>query len=148
MVGAASVNPYSLAIVLSFLFGASLGSTLLVLADGSINVRTKVAIVLLLILQGWLGVKWYRSTFKSSYFDPFEPGSHVSDQSSGRFVSDPEMLDALKNPLKITDVKYDNLGRPSQQYIGKDATVAVNPATKQMITAWRTSSKLASKLTK
>jgi hypothetical protein len=38
-------------------------------------------------------------------------------------------LDALASPLKIEEVKIDNLGRPSQRFIGQKAEVAINPET-------------------
>lgn len=50
-------------------------------------------------------------------------------QTDSRPVTVDGILDALKNPLNHGSIKTktDNLGRPSQQFIGKSATVAVNP---------------------
>jgi hypothetical protein len=39
------------------------------------------------------------------------------------------ILDSLKNPLKITETKTDEMGRASQRFVEKDATTAVNPET-------------------
>ena len=46
----------------------------------------------------------------------------------------------LKNPLNHGSIKTktDNLGRPSQQFIGKSATVAVNPENGTITTTWCT----------
>ena len=38
-----------------------------------------------------------------------------------------DILDALKNPLKIKDIKIDEIGRQSQRFIGENADVVVNP---------------------
>jgi hypothetical protein len=51
-----------------------------------------------------------------------------------RNISQSDINDALKNPLKVTEVKYDTQGRPSVKYIGNDATVIVNPETGNIIT--------------
>ena len=72
--------------------------------------------------------------------------NHVQSRALLRGVSPSEVNDALSNPLKVTEVKYDASGRPSVQYVGQKATVAVNPNTGKVITTWKTSSKLANKL--
>jgi len=51
----------------------------------------------------------------------------------------------LKNPLNIGKIKYDKQNRPSVEYIGNNARVQVNPETGNVITVWRTSSKLRNK---
>jgi len=38
----------------------------------------------------------------------------------------------------VKPVKADEHGRRSQQYIGDDATVAINPDTGKVISAWKT----------
>jgi hypothetical protein len=43
--------------------------------------------------------------------------------------------------LYIKQVRYDNLGRPSQRFIGKYATVNVNPTSGTIVTIWPTSTK-------
>ena len=50
-----------------------------------------------------------------------------------REVKSCDILDALKNPLKIGNIKIDNLGRASQRYIGFGAEVAINPYTKKIL---------------
>jgi len=44
--------------------------------------------------------------------------------------------------------KTDNLGRPSQQFIGKSATVAVNPENGTITTTWCTGSRTKRKYLK
>lgn len=61
-------------------------------------------------------------------------------------VSPLQMLDAIKNPLKVGDVITDNLGRQSQRFIGQWGTVAVNPKTGLIISVNPTSTKRAAKL--
>lgn len=60
------------------------------------------------------------------------------------------ILDALKNPLNHGSIKTktDNLGRPSQQFIGKSATVAVNPENGTITTTWCTGSRTKRKYLK
>ena len=56
----------------------------------------------------------------------------------------------LKNPLNHGSIKTktDNLGRPSQQFIGKSATVAVNPENGTITTTWCTGSRTKRKYLK
>lgn len=64
-------------------------------------------------------------------------------QTESRPVTVEGILDALKNPLNHGSIKTktDNLGRPSQQFIGKSATVAVNPENGTITTTWCTGSR-------
>ena len=55
-------------------------------------------------------------------------------------------LDAVKRPLKVTDVKADELGRPSQRFVGRKTEVAVNPETGQTPSVNPTSTKKAQRL--
>ena len=59
-------------------------------------------------------------------------------------------LDTLKNPLNHGSIKTktDKLGRPSQQFIGKSATVAVNPENGTITTTWCTGSRTKRKYLK
>lgn len=66
---------------------------------------------------------------------------HAIDQARKRGVSEQAIRDALENPLKKSSVKMDNQGRPSQTYMGKQATVSINPETDDIVTAWPTSTK-------
>jgi hypothetical protein len=71
---------------------------------------------------------------------------HAQQRIGERNVSQSDINDALKNPLKITEVKYDAQGLPSVKYIGNNVTVVVNPETGNIIMVHGTSSKLALKL--
>lgn len=73
---------------------------------------------------------------------------HALQRASERSVSKEAIFDAVDHPLKIEEVKIDDLGRPSQRYIGKDAEVVINPDTKQVVSVNPTSTKKAEKLTK
>ena len=71
-------------------------------------------------------------------------------QTESRPVTVEGILDALKNPLNHGSIKTktDNLGRPSQQFIGKSATVAVNPENGTITTTWCTGSRTKRKYLK
>ena len=72
----------------------------------------------------------------------------IGDGGKRAPVSPEAILDSLKNPLKISDTKVDDLGRESQRFVGKDATTAVNPQTGKIVSVNPTSSKTAEKLQK
>jgi len=77
-----------------------------------------------------------------------EHTTHSLNQKINRQVKRADELDAIRNPLKTTDVKIDSQGRPSQRLIGEKATVAINPETNKIVSVNPTSSKLAEKLNK
>ena len=64
--------------------------------------------------------------------------SHSNERAIEREISNQEIIDALKTPLYVSDVKFDNQGRPSQRFIGQHATVNINPDTGTVTTIWRT----------
>lgn len=72
--------------------------------------------------------------------------NHAQSRAMMRGVSPSDIADARSNPLRVSEVKYDSFGRPSQQYIGRNATVVVNPNTNKVITTWKTGSKTAGRL--
>jgi hypothetical protein len=72
--------------------------------------------------------------------------AHAVDQAISRGVKPAAILDALRNPLKVGPVKYDDLGRPSQRIIGRDATVAQNPESGRIVSVNPTSTKRRQKL--
>lgn len=82
--------------------------------------------------------------------------THFSDhalsqtQLDSRPVTVDGIIDALKMPLNGDSIKtkYDDKGRPSQQFIGKSATVAVNPDTGVISTTWCTGSRTIRKYLK
>ncbi|RCW31952.1 DUF4258 domain-containing protein [Marinilabilia salmonicolor] len=64
---------------------------------------------------------------------------HAAKRAIERNVNQNNINDALKNPIKVSDVKIDQLRRPSVKYIGKGATVIINPETGKVITVYPTS---------
>ena len=74
-----------------------------------------------------------------------EKTQHASERMQLRDIKDAEIDDALKNPLFNGNVVIDANGRKSIKYIGKDATVVLNPETNKVITSWKTSSRLKKK---
>lgn len=77
-----------------------------------------------------------------------ELSGHAVDQMANRNVTMEAIQDAILNPLQTNPVKYDDLGRPSFMVIGKKATIAINPDTGTITTAYPTHSKTAKKLMK
>ena len=79
-----------------------------------------------------------------------EFSDHASKQLKDptRPVSYGDILNAVREPLHVKDVVYDDEGRPSQKYIGKRATAAVNPETGVITTIWKTGRKTAKKYSK
>jgi len=71
---------------------------------------------------------------------------HGINTAINRGVSPSAIQNALKNPLKVTPVKVDPLGRPSYNLIGSQATITVNPVTNKIVTVRPTSTGLAGKL--
>lgn len=63
---------------------------------------------------------------------------HAGDQARDRKVAAKDILDALQNPLHTGDVKHDGQGRPSQLFIGQNATVGINPINGVVCTVWIT----------
>lgn len=64
--------------------------------------------------------------------------AHSIDRGNTRSVTSKEMVDALSNPINICEIITDELGRKSQRFIGKTATVNINPDTGNITTVWRT----------
>lgn len=71
--------------------------------------------------------------------------SHALDrtQLDSRPVTVDGILNALKSPLNYDSIntKYDDYGRPSQRFIGDEATANVNPDNGIITTVWKTSHK-------
>ena len=70
---------------------------------------------------------------------------HAAEQAENRKVSKKDILDATERSLYISPVTVDPKGRPSKQYLGKDATVAINPNNGNIVSVWPTSTKRAGK---
>ncbi len=70
---------------------------------------------------------------------------HVIQRISERNVSAENIIDTLRHPLHIGDIKVDANGRPSQRFIGTHATVNVNPESGIIATVWKTGTKTIKK---
>jgi hypothetical protein len=70
---------------------------------------------------------------------------HAGDRAAERKISAKEIVDAVTNPLHIKGVTYNEDGKPSQQFIGKYVTVAVNPETGIGTTLWPTGTRTRKK---
>jgi RHS repeat-associated protein len=73
---------------------------------------------------------------------------HYLDRKMERAVRSADVWDALKNPISVKEVKLDGIGRPSQQIVGKRATVVQNPESGSLVNVWPTSSIRARSLEK
>lgn len=63
---------------------------------------------------------------------------HMNERATERKVTVEDIREALMHPLHVGDIKIDDLGRPSQRFIGEKATVNVNPETGIVATIWKT----------
>lgn len=71
---------------------------------------------------------------------------HGVQQKINREVRSADELQALKDPLKVGEVKIDSKGRPSQRYVGEKAETVINPETKKIVSVNPTSTKKAERL--
>ena len=70
---------------------------------------------------------------------------HLIDRAIQRKVLGKDAKDALINPLKVGKIKKKDNGK-SQEIIGENARVIINPDTGNVITVWKTSTKLRNRL--
>lgn len=71
---------------------------------------------------------------------------HLLDRKTSRSLWLEDIEDGLSNPLKITDIRTDNEGRQSLQYIGERATIVLNPVNGNIVSVWKTGSNRVKKL--
>lgn len=64
--------------------------------------------------------------------------SHAAEQAEDRKVQSKDIIDALKSPIHVSEPIVDKLGRKSIKYVGRHATVAVNPDTGVIPSVWPT----------
>lgn len=74
--------------------------------------------------------------------------AHAFQRIQERNVTIEAVKDAIENPLDISQVKYDELSRPSIKITGSKATISINPDTGIITTAYPTHKKTANKLQK
>ena len=70
---------------------------------------------------------------------------HADERIEQRNLPEIGVDDALSNPLYKGDVIVDEAGRKSVKYIGKDITVILNPDTGEVVTAWKTGTRIRRK---
>ncbi len=71
--------------------------------------------------------------------------AHAGDQAEARKISAKEIVDSITSPLYTKPIKYDSRGRPSQQFVGKYSTVAINPLSGTITSIWPTGQKTKEK---
>ncbi len=74
--------------------------------------------------------------------------AHSIERMAERKVTAYDIKQSLKSPLHIGEIVRDNFGRPSQKFIGENATVNVNPDTGNITTVWKTGKATRRKYTK
>jgi SPP1 gp7 family putative phage head morphogenesis protein len=63
---------------------------------------------------------------------------HFADSMAKRGFAAENVIEALTNPLHVTEPITDAHGRQSIQFVGHDATVVYNPVGDVIVTGWRT----------
>ncbi|WP_156169134.1 DUF6443 domain-containing protein [Kordia jejudonensis] len=71
---------------------------------------------------------------------------HGLNRAISRGVKPSSILNAIKNPLKITAIKIDQYGRQSFRVIGRYAELVINPKTGKVLSVNPTSTKKAARL--
>lgn len=74
--------------------------------------------------------------------------AHSIERMAERKVTAYDIKQSLESPLHIGEIVRDNFGRPSQKFIGENATVNVNPDTGNITTVWKTGKATRRKYTK
>ena len=80
----------------------------------------------------------FQSQIKGNSNDAFDISLHAQERQLQRGITQNNIDDAFNNPLNISEIKYDSMGRPSVKYIGNKATIVVNPETGKIITVYPT----------
>lgn len=105
------------------------------------------------------------NTFKKMYFEAIDKtviegiqtsngitvnsiSKHCAERMNERNVSVSQVKDALTKPLDIGKIKTNEKGERSQRFIGKYATVNVNPDTGNITTLWKTGKRTVMKYRK
>ena len=75
--------------------------------------------------------------------------NHGVSRKIERGIKTKDELDALRNPLKIKEIRIDKkTGLPSQRFVGEKSSVVINPLTKKIVSVNPTASSIARKLLK
>ena len=70
---------------------------------------------------------------------------HFVGRCIDRKITADNIKNALTNPLHVGIIKTDKKGRRSQEYIGAEARVQINPDTGGIVTLWATSTSIKRK---
>lgn len=77
---------------------------------------------------------------------------HVADRINenrpDRKVTTSDIVDSIRNPLFIGNIRVDDNGKKSQRFVGKKATSNVNPDTGTVTTVWMTGKRYLKKYAK
>ncbi|HEP1693959.1 TPA: phage minor capsid protein [Streptococcus pyogenes] len=76
---------------------------------------------------------------------PLKITKHLAERAVLRNIAPIDIVDSIKEPLKIAPIKYDNLDRPSQKYIGKCVSTVINPIDGNIVTVHATSTRIRKK---
>ena len=92
---------------------------------------------------------FYESNLLNKQFDGItikKVSEHLLDRKSSRDVWLKDIMDGLSNPLEKTPIKYDDVGRSSLQYVGKSATIVINPKNGAIVSVWKTGARKVKRL--
>jgi len=76
----------------------------------------------------------------------FRLTEHAIGRMQSRNIASHELESAIRDPLRVTPLRFDELGRPSQKYIGEKVTAVVNPIDNTIPTLWQTSQRDVSRI--
>ncbi|HEQ8748080.1 TPA: phage minor capsid protein [Streptococcus pyogenes] len=76
---------------------------------------------------------------------PLKITKHLAERAVLRNIAPIDIVDSIREPLKIAPIKYDNLDRPSQKYIGKRVSTVINPIDGNIVTVYATSTRIRKK---
>ena len=109
--------------------------------DDALRLGINRATTGVMIVGGLKGVRGGGKTPKLGFTE------HGADQLARRGVRTPDALDAFRNPLRVSPITLDDLGRPAQVVVGARATIVINPYTLEIITGYPTHSRIFRRLT-
>lgn len=75
-----------------------------------------------------------------------EVTEHISERIIERNIGIFDLVDGVKNPLEIGDIKFDSKNRPSFKVISKKVTFYINPEKGSITTVHKTGNSTLKKL--
>lgn len=112
IIGASTVNPQILAIVLTATLGWNTGKALLALSNKDLPTRTKVAIVALLLLQGVL----FRASIQRGIVASKDPNYTANANARTQYIEERPAQRNLVRELERSDKNIDNVARAAFKY--------------------------------